>query len=337
MVAQTMSSPPIQTLTLTSISKILSHLPQGNPCESPRANKAAADKAVRLALDDNQASALVQFGLGQHPWLILRTGLDLSSLCETPLGFAPVADPSWWQMAWITIGAMSIAGASLVSYKCENDGAAFVNLVALPPNPNQARAVEKSGKKMRGHTDAVAFPFPSEYERGGEPHSPSPDFWVLLGLRNPDNVPTKLAPVSLLLEKLDGEQEEALRGDNFSIGAQRTFQTKFARADAPLLSDAEPLGLAFRFSHSEVAPREDKSPQATAAYGAIIDALPDLYADVPIQPGDICLVNNRTVIHGRGAPGNASGGQTRWLLRTYGYAKGTRGDPIDDASPHIHR
>lgn len=46
--------------------------------------------------------------------------------------------------------------------------------------------------------------------------------------------------------------------------------------------------------------------------------LPATYQDVVVGFGDVRLVQNRFVVHGRGAPGQGYGGTTRWLLRTYG-------------------
>jgi alpha-ketoglutarate-dependent taurine dioxygenase len=39
---------------------------------------------------------------------------------------------------------------------------------------------------------------------------------------------------------------------------------------------------------------------------------------VALAPGDIAIVNNRIGLHGRTKVGEEFGGNSRWMLRTYG-------------------
>ena len=276
------------------------------------------------------------FRTGQRPWLVVPSGMNLDALPETPTGFAPEPDPAWWPIAWFTVGLMSMVGASVVSYVCENDGAAFVNLVARPQSGPDARQAEKSTRPMRGHTDAVSFPFPGEFALGGEEHSPAPDLLVLVALRNPLSTPTRLASLSKALEGLTDEEAAALEGSHFDIKPQGTFATDKVRVGCPLVSRAEANGLAVRFSHSSVVPSHGAPDIAGQALGRLAEFLPDLYENMALKPGDVCLVHNRLVIHGRGAPGCDVGGRSRWLLRTYGWIHGTVGHAVPSGADHIH-
>jgi L-asparagine oxygenase len=320
------------------LASCLAALPTDDPCASPWSHQEEAEKAVVFALTERQIIAVRRFGLGLYPWIVVRTGVDLSALPNTPIGFAPIAHPGWWPIAWIAAGMMSLAGARVVSYECENDGHAFVNLVATLPEAGEVRVSEKSISEMRGHTDAVSFPFPSEFQMGGEPHSPAPDLLVLVGLRNPRRTPTRLAPVSEVLSKLTESEEGALAGPFFDIQAQKTFNTENVRLNAPLLSRIEANGRAFRFSHSNITVAADAPSEASSALQRFKDLLPESYKNVVIGPGDICLVQNRLVVHGRGAPGEGFGGDTRWLLRTYGWASATSGGHhATGMAPHVHQ
>jgi hypothetical protein len=314
----------------------LTDLPIEDPCSEPWAHQRRAEAAVLRSLSDVQITTLRHFSGGLHPWLIVRTGFTSPELPETPTGFAPVGDMAWWPLAWMTVGLMSLAGARLVSYASENDGAAFVNLVALPPDEVGARLSERSTKQMRGHTDGVSFPFPSEFEQGGEPHSPAPDLLVLVGLRNPNDTPTRLVAVSEVLAQLTEAEEEALTGPYFNISPQRTFKTEYHRVATPLLSRNEATGQAFRFSHSSVTAVPDAPAAAVSALAHLEQLLPAAYKDVVVKPGDVCLVQNRLVVHGRGSPGQGHGGSSRWLLRTYGWTTRTRGLHSDGMPDHIH-
>jgi hypothetical protein len=289
------------------------------------------------ALTGDDMISIRHFSQGLAPWLVVRTGIDLSRLPPTPVDFPPVQHDAWWALGWFTVGLVALAGARIVSYGCENGGAAFINLSAHPEKDVGTGEAERSQMAMRGHTDGAAFPFPSEFSLGGEAHSPAPDLLVLVGLRNPDGVPTKLAPVSLALKELTDEELWAMEEPWFDIAPQATFHTNRIRVGAPLLSRREPRhGLSMRFSHGKVAPTHGAPEAAATALRHFKEALLDLYVDVPIGPGDVCLIHNRQVIHGRGAPGAGVGGTTRWLLRTYGWMDDTTGNPKPGGPSHCH-
>jgi alpha-ketoglutarate-dependent taurine dioxygenase len=315
----------------------LAALPSGDPCLEPVGLRAEAGAAIRGALSTDDAITLGQFAAGQQPWLVVRTGIDLAALPATPTDFPPLQHPSWWPLAWATVGLMSLAGARLVSYQSENDGAAFVNLVAQDAGVAGAGLAERSTKSMRGHTDGVSLPFPSEFAAGGEDQSPAPDLLVLVGLRNPSGTMTRLAPVSSALAVLTDDQYDAMQGPWFNIAPQRTFVNGRPRVEAPLLSRAEPRhGYSMRFSHSSVTVSNEAPPVAREALEAFCAALPELYTGVVVGPGDICLIHNRQVIHGRAAPGPGVGGATRWLLRTYGWMSDTIGNHRRGGPAHLH-
>lgn len=330
---------PTQGITLnpSRLAAALVVLSNEDPCGRPVELREQAAAAVRAALALDDFMTLGHFAAGLEPWLVVRSGIDLSALPATPTDFPPVGDRSWWPLGWLTVGLMSLVGARLVSYACENGGAAFVNLVARPPDEVGAGLAERSTKQMRGHTDGASFPFPSEFSLGGESHSPAPDFLVLVGLRNQAGTRTMLAPISLALDALTHEELSALEGPWFDIAPQRTFETDRIRVGTPLLSRREPRhGLSMRFSHSSVTTSHGAPPTAGAALLRFTGVLPGLYAGVVIGPGDVCLIHNRQVIHGRQAPGPGFGGTTRWLLRTYGWMDGTVGNPTSSGPAHVH-
>lgn len=76
-----------------------------------------------------------------------------------------------------------------------------------------------------------------------------------------------------------------------------------------------------RFSHSS-AGVDDKDGPAAAAIEAFENACKQCAAAVTVAPGDVLLVNNRLALHGRSTVGGEPGGQSRWLLRSYGLVTG---------------
>jgi len=255
------------------------------------------------------------------PCCHLRDVFDASALVDTPLGLYPLPDTS------ITVlgraAALAVHGLlrlETVSYGSENGGHLFVNLVAMP---GQGAVPEKSKASMRGHTDAVSFPFNGEDNPEYPRIAPSPDFVTLIGLRNPNGVPTRVMPLSNMLVRLSADDVAELKKSQYLIRAQRTFRLGTKKLlgdehsvfDAPVLKDTE-RGTYVRYSHSNVVPTEECGAAARAS-GCLEAACNETAVGVVINPGDIVFVNNRLALHGRVEVGDGVGGQSRWLLSTY--------------------
>lgn len=249
---------------------------------------------------------------------------DTSELAhQTPQSFLPVPSNATTIKARITaLLLMRLASAVPVAYRSENDGGLFVNLSAIP---GSGRLAEKSIKSMRGHTDGVSFPFPYNPSDGtySQMISPSPDIVCLICLRNPDLVPTKVSEVDASMRRLDGQTIQELLKQKYIIGCQNTFRsgTKKILGDYHIAENAEVFRLntgvyEVRFSHSKVV-AEEHDTQGKAALNAFEQATNDTMADLTLNPGDVVLINNRRMLHGRGRVSEGYGGETRWLLRSY--------------------
>lgn len=268
-----------------------------------------------LALADVLAYVL------EAPCCHLQGVFDASALVETPLKFSPLPDTSSTVMG--RAAALAVHGLlrlETVSYGSENDGNLFVNLVAMP---GQGAVPEKSKARMRGHTDAVSFPFNGEDDPEDPRIAPSPDFVTLVGLRNPQGVPTRVMPLTEMLARLSPDDVAELKKAQYLIRTQRTFRLgtkkllgeEHAVIDAPVLKDTE-RGTYVRYSHSNVFPTEEGGAAARAS-SRLEAACNETAVPVVINPGDVVLVNNRLALHGRAEVGDDVGGQSRWLLRTY--------------------
>jgi hypothetical protein len=256
------------------------------------------------------------------PFVLLPSAFTAGDLPETPSAFLPVP------VAMGTVGA-AMAAVTLgrllefetVAYRAENAGHPFVNLVALP---GDGRMPAKSRGSMRGHTDAVTFPFPGTRDPETPRIAPSPDWVCLACLRNPDSIPTRVTPLNLILAGLQPSEVAALRLEQFLIGAQDTFAAGLKeilglehQVDGGALLHGEGIATAVRFSHRRVTASEYASEDARQAL-AKVEQLCNAHA-VPIatQPGDLLWVNNRLALHGRAEVGGEIGGQSRWLMRSY--------------------
>lgn len=259
-----------------------------------------------------------------RPFLKLEAVFDPIDLPQTPIDFRPVPMAESTVLAQITaIASLAAINSATVSYGSENDGDLFVNLVVLPPG--LGKFTDKSASKMNGHTDGVAFPIRGQQDPDNQRIAPSPDFVCLSALRNPNEVPTMVMPLDELMTQLSQEHIEELQKPQYMINAQLTFREGMKRilGDELMVDDAQLLfsmngGWWIRFSHSSTRIAEIDNNSAQEAMDALKNACANCAVSLPLKPGDIALVNNRIALHGRGEVGKEYGGETRWLLRTYG-------------------
>jgi len=268
--------------------------------------------------------AEVQTLAWKQPYLKLENIFQPLELPDTPTDFCPVPNVEGTALARVTaIACLAAINSATVSYGSENGGELFVNLVVFPPGRGKFTA--KSADKMSGHTDGVSFPLRGYRDPLNSRIAPSPDFVCLSALRNPKQVPTTVMPLDSLMEKLSHDQINELQKPQYILGSQLTFRDGMTEilGNELLVDDAQLLfsidgNWWIRFSHSTTQPAEIGKHLALDAMDTLKHACADCAISLPLQPGDIALVNNRIALHGRSEPGDEYGAQTRWLLRTYG-------------------
>lgn len=301
-----------------------------------------ADLSARLASAVEQILVEADFDLVaareivlRAPYFHLKQVFTSAGLPETPGWFTPVPDVDGTLAG--RAAALAVHGflrKETVSYGTENDGALFVNLV---PIDGDGKYAEKSTGSMRGHTDAVSFPFNNELDASDSRIAPSPDLVTLVGLRNPNAVPTTVMALDDVLQELSPDDIAELKKDQYTLVSQFTFWEGMrdtlgdvhTAVDEPVLKDAAP-GTMVRYSHSSVRPTVPGGAAKVAsdnlehACNAVVD-------EVVIEPGDVLVVSNRLCLHGRGPVGGEVGGQARWLLRTYALDTSS----LDDCRRHL--
>lgn len=277
--------------------------------------------------------------LHSRPAIHLQGVFDTSQLPATPEAFFPVpSSKSTVHARASVIAAQSFLGLETIAYGSENSGELFVNLVTLP---GAGQFAEKSKDKMSGHTDAVSFPFAGEKDERNPRISSSPDFVTLAGLRNPEQVPTTLMPLRDILEQLQEAHIDELLKKQFIVRSQLTFRrgTKAVLGGEHAMNAASVLHRAadetwVRFSHKNI-DADESTDAASRAVDAFKEACPTVATPIVVEPGDILLVNNRCALHGRGSLGGQIGGESRWLLRTYGLRRGAIREENRTALPNV--
>lgn len=255
--------------------------------------------------------------------LLLTNAFECADLPETPQSWLPIPDIPATRAALAAVVLVAGAcGMETVSYGSENAGALFVNLVTLP---GVGALQEKSQASMKGHTDAATFPFRGMRDPNFPRIAPAPDIVFLAGLRNVDLVPTVVMPLPSILQQLSLEDVRLLKGPNIILSAQRTFVkgTQAALGDthvldgAPVLHDG-PEGTWVRYTHSQSLPFDENDKKVVTAKNNFEAACLSVTEQVVLRPGDLLLVNNRKSLHGRSKVGPEVGGESRWLIRSYG-------------------
>lgn len=274
---------------------------------------------AKAGIDPSALNAHVR----QEPFVLLRAAFDPAGLPDTPIDWLPLPATKATLAARVAVLLLGcICGMETVSYRSENGGALFVNLVTLP---GAGIMVDKSQGPMKGHTDAATFPFRGALDPDEPRIAPSPDVVYLAAMRNPDAIPTKIMPLEHALQALPQEHVTALKEPRLSLQAQRSFQrgTKAILGHVHQLDGTHVLydsaeGTWVRYTHSQSTVYDGTDTEASDAKASFEVACTHCAQDVLLEPGDLLIVNNRKALHGRATVGAATGGTTRWLVRGYG-------------------
>ncbi|WP_329840720.1 hypothetical protein [Stenotrophomonas geniculata] len=279
---------------------------------------------IAQKLDTAKAAAAINAKLDSDGAVLLEDVFSPENgLAETPKQFSPVPlSPSMVSLQLSVFGANALLDKLTVSYGSENDGELFVNLVGMDSDDRRS---EKSQKSMRGHTDAMSFPFPGDVDPLFPAIAPSPDLVCLGALRNPDKVPTTVMPLAEILRNLDEDVVAELMQPKFVLTCQDTFELgtidklgkRHTLLDAAILRGTEGAERWVRFSHGKITAAEEDVSGLDALL-TFKDVVARHVRPVPLSPGDVLLVSNRRALHGRSTVGAETGGVSRWLVRSYG-------------------
>ncbi|MFG3406015.1 TauD/TfdA family dioxygenase [Streptomyces sp. NPDC048142] len=257
-----------------------------------------------MDLPDGMRKAVLDFGadVESDGYCMLR-GVSVGELPKTPQAHeAHILD------GHPTNGTLMLVAdllGSLTGYQDEKSGALFHD---VHPVRGEEGRIENSG--------SVAFDFHTENVH----HPLRPDYLGLLCLRQDHEqiAATRVSSVRDALPLLTDSEVAELRNPQF----HSLYPTSFTRHIPGPRPSAGPHPVIFgpvdrpfmRFNSHNT--RGDHPP-ARAALRALASALDQVSRDLVLAPGDLVVLDNHVVVHGRTAFTPRYDGQDRWLRRFY--------------------
>ncbi|MFG2041348.1 TauD/TfdA family dioxygenase [Dactylosporangium sp. NPDC048998] len=208
----------------------------------------------------------------------------------------------------------------VIAYRDEKHGALLQNVVPVPALANS----QSNGGSV-----------PLEFHTENAFHPNRPDFVALLCLRGAQesSVGTLIAPVRRALALLDPSDLAVLQQNRYATDSPPSFHTAERTAPHPLLNgapDDPDILVDFNATHA-------LDDEAAAAMHRLRDVLLAVRTELVLPPGGMVFLDNRMVVHGRGAFAPRYDGSDRWLHRIFVHLDSRRTRPARDAHSMVLR
>lgn len=273
-------------------------------------------RASRLGADLRHALRPVDTADG----LFVLRGLDVddAALGLTPGHWSTAGDAgAVWDVVLLLVSALM---GRPIAWEGQQDGR-FVHNIVPSPGHEEEQTGASSSVLLTPHTEDAFHP--------GRAH-----LLLLCCMRNHDDIATTAAGVRLAdlapedIAQLTRPVVPILPDDAYEEAQQFGERP----APVPALWQAED-GLTLRFDPAYT-PLEEADEQWRAAYRRLEDELARVSVAVSLQPGDILVVDNDLVVHGRVPFRARYDGTDRWLKRASVRVPGRRTRP--EAEQHEH-
>ncbi|MET9951754.1 TauD/TfdA family dioxygenase [Streptomyces sp. NPDC006339] len=244
--------------------------------------------------------------------------LDDADIGPTPLSWATAEDSgALWDVLLLLLS--TVMGNPL-AWEGQQNGR-FVHNIVPSPGHEQEQTGASSAVLLSPHTEDAFHP--------GRAHL------LMLGcMRNHDRIATTAASIRKVrladadVALLSRPELPILPDDAYTEA--RGFEAPPPKV--PTLWESED-GLTLRFDPAYT-PLDDASPEHRAAYGRLEDELARVSMAVRLEPGDVLVVDNDLVVHGRVPFQARYDGTDRWLKRASVRVPGRRTRPAAEAEEH---
>ncbi|MFF2350482.1 TauD/TfdA family dioxygenase [Kitasatospora sp. NPDC058115] len=244
--------------------------------------------------------------------------IDDTGLGPTPGHWSTVADAgAVWDVALLLVSALM---GTPIAWDGQQDGRFVHNIVPSPGHESEQTGAS-SAVLLTPHTEDAFHP--------GRAH-----LLLLCCMRNHDSIATTTASVRLTeLAQADLEQ---LRRPVAPILPDDAYEQarKFGGRPAPVptLFDS-PEGLTMRYDPAYT-PLEKADPAWRQAYERLGQELARVSVAVSLEPGDVLVVDNDLVVHGRVPFQARYDGTDRWLKRASVRVEGRPTRPLAEHDEH---
>ncbi|MET8626471.1 TauD/TfdA family dioxygenase [Kitasatospora sp. NPDC004669] len=252
--------------------------------------------------------------------LFVLRGLDVDDvrLGPTPGHWSTVGDAGeLWDVVLLLVSALM---GTPIAWDGQQDGRFVHNIVPSPGHESEQTGASSS-VLLTPHTEDAFHP--------GRAH-----LLLLCCMRNHDRIATTAASVRLTaLSEADAERLKRPVAPILPDDAYEEAQRFAGRpAPVPTLFDS-PDGLTMRYDPAYT-PLDEADEQWREAYGRLGEELARVSVAVALEPGDILVVDNDLVVHGRVPFRARYDGADRWLKRASARVEGRPTRPSAERDEH---
>ncbi|MCQ4041119.1 TauD/TfdA family dioxygenase [Streptantibioticus rubrisoli] len=253
------------------------------------------------------------------PWL------TVSNLPETE-EWIPTPDNGFCDESALTVpnlvhfGMLQLLGLTPMAYRWENEGRLIRNVA---PRPGSGRALTSWGYSapLDWHTDDSIL----DHTDGAEASIAIPHFLSFYGMRNVEQVPTDLLPLTEVLAALPQWVIDDLRLPEFLVTAPESYAASadggpMTREGVPLLWTLPDGQDAVRYGPGRITGLTLRATRALSQFERRLGELDG--TAVLVGAGDFHVFDNRRVLHRRVPFQPAAQGTARWLRRCYAQSRG---------------
>lgn len=188
-----------------------------------------------------------------------------------------------------------------VSYVQEQEGSLIQNII--PVHKTEYEQISTSSKvQLALHTEAAFHPY-------------KPDYVMLLCLRGDPTAVTTYANVDDIIELLDNEMISYLQDSAYRTGVDKSFRglnKKYKEAVLPVLKKIGNDEYNISYDEDLMKPT---NVLASMALEKLSEAVSKCTKEIVLKTGDLLIMNNNKIIHGRKPFQPKYDGTDRWLQR----------------------
>lgn len=229
-------------------------------------------------------------------WTLIK-GVDIGKIPPTPTSLNEIPETP---DAYSALKKIAYKYGLPTAYKQEQDGRLIQHI--FPIQKTESTQISSSSKiDLELHTETAFHPY-------------APAYVLLMCLREDLNAATTFAIVDDIISSLDEETIFYLKEPLFITAIDDSFRTH-GEANKnillPILTDT-PEGVNICFDEFFM---RGKTFQAQEALDKLLEAIKNHTQQITLQTGDVLILDNRKLVHGRKSFTARYDGTDRWLLR----------------------